>query len=130
VITGIGVDMVHVRRMERWRAVPGLLERYFHGEELSAALSRRAGAGLSLAARFAAKEALGKALGTGLAGIVLKDIMVMNHHNGRPEIKVLGTALAALEKSGANRVFVSLAHERDNAIAMVVLEAVPDEQGR
>ncbi|MDR1278070.1 MAG: holo-ACP synthase [Treponema sp.] len=123
-IIGIGVDVVHVIRMERWRLVPGLLARYFHEEELAAALARGRGATLSLAARFAAKEAFGKALGTGLAGIVLKDIMVMNHHNGRPDIKVSGTAMTALEKSGANRVFISLTHEQDNAIAMVVLEAV------
>jgi holo-[acyl-carrier protein] synthase len=123
-ITGIGIDVVHVLRLERWRTVPGLLERYFHPEELSAALSRGGGANLSLSARFAAKEALGKALGTGLAGIVLKDIMVVNHHNGRPGIAVFGSARAALEKSGANRVHISLTHERDNAIAMVVIEAV------
>jgi holo-[acyl-carrier protein] synthase len=124
VITGVGIDVVHVLRLERWRAVPGLLERYFHPDELSAALSRGGGADLSLAARFAAKEAFGKALGTGLMGIVLKDIMVVNHHNGRPEVEVFGSARAALEKSGANRVHISLTHERDNAIAMVVLEAV------
>lgn len=123
-ITGIGVDVVHVLRLERWRAIPGLLERYFHRDELSAALSRGGGANLSLAARFAAKEAFGKALGTGLAGIVLKDIMVVNHHNGRPEIEVFGSARAALEKNGANRVHISLTHERDNAVAMIVLEAV------
>jgi holo-[acyl-carrier protein] synthase len=123
-ITGVGVDVVHVRRMERWHGIPGLLERYFHPQELAAALSRGSGADLSLAARFAAKEAFGKALGTGLAGIVLKDIMVINQHNGRPEIQVLGTARAALERSGANRLHVSLTHERDNAIAMVVLESV------
>jgi holo-[acyl-carrier protein] synthase len=121
-ITGIGIDVVHVRRMERWHRIPGLLERYFHPQELAAALSRGSGADLSLAARFAAKESFGKALGTGLAGIVLKDIMVINQHNGRPEIQTLGTARSALEKSGANRAHVSLTHERDNAIAMVVLE--------
>jgi holo-[acyl-carrier protein] synthase len=121
-ITGIGVDVVHVHRMERWRKIPGLLDRYFHPGELSTALSRGDGADLSLAARFAAKEAFGKALGTGLAGIVLKDIMVMNRHNGQPRIEVSGTALRALDQSGANRVHLSLTHERDNAIAMVVLE--------
>jgi holo-[acyl-carrier protein] synthase len=110
--------------MERWRTIPGLPERYFHPEELAAARSRGRGADLSLAARFAAKEAFGKALGTGLAGIVLKDIMVINQHNGRPEVRLFGTALAALEKSGANRVHISLTHERDNAVALVVLEAV------
>ena len=122
-ITGIGVDVVHVNRMEHWRKIPGLLERYFHPEELSAALSRGNGISLSLAARFAAKEALGKALGTGLEGIVLKDIMVKNRHNGQPEIIVSGTALNALKKSGAEKIHLSLTHEHDNAIAMVVLES-------
>ena len=123
-ITGIGIDVVHGERMSRWRRTPGLLERFFHPDELSQALSRGSAAELSLAARFAAKEAFGKALGTGLAGIVLKDIMVANHHNGCPEIKVWGTARLALEKSGANRVHISLTHEKDNAIAVVVLETV------
>jgi holo-[acyl-carrier protein] synthase len=125
-IVGIGVDVVYVRRLERWRAVPGLLERYFHPRELSAALSRGNGAALSLAARFAAKEALGKALGTGLSGIALRDILVVNRYNGKPEIEVFGTALAALERSGATRIHVSLAHERENAIAMVALEKEQD----
>jgi holo-[acyl-carrier protein] synthase len=123
-IIGIGVDVVHVHRLERWRNSPGLLERYFHPDELSAALSRGSGTNLSLAARFAAKEAFGKALGRGLAGIVLKDIMVINQHNGKPEIALFGTALEALKQSGADMVHISLTHERDNAIAMVVLEAV------
>jgi len=125
-IIGIGVDVVHVHRLERWRNIPGLLERYFHPEELKTALARKGnGVNLSLAARFAAKEAFGKALGTGLSNIVLKDIMVVNRHNGKPEIELFATALKALEKSGANKVHVSLTHEADNAIAMVVLENCP-----
>jgi len=122
-ITGIGVDMVLVRRMDRWGKVPGLLERYFHPRELADALARGRGASLSLAARFAAKEAFGKALGTGLAGIALKDIMVVNNEKGRPEIRVYGTALAALDASGATRAHLSMTHEGDNAVAMVVLES-------
>ena len=121
-IIGIGVDIVHASRMERWRNTPRLLERFFHPRELSDALSRGSGVDLSLAARFAAKEAFGKALGTGLAGIVLKDIMVKNRHNGQPEIEVFGTAMDAMKRSGANRLHVSLTHEKDNAMALVVLE--------
>ena len=123
-ITGIGVDIVSVQRMKNWRLKFGLLKRYFHPDELSAALSRGERADMSLAARFAAKEAFGKALGTGLEGIVLKDIMVVNSQNGRPEIRVFGTALAALEKSGVNRIHLSLTHEQDNAVAMVVMETL------
>ena len=123
-ISGIGVDIVNVKRMRRWRELPGLLERYFHPGELAEALSRGAGADLSLAARFAAKEAFGKALGTGLEGIVLKDIMVENSPGGRPEIKAFGTALSAVERNGANRIHLSLTHDKDNAVAMVVMEVL------
>jgi holo-[acyl-carrier protein] synthase len=123
-ITGIGIDVVHVKRMEHWHNTPGLLERYFHDDELAAVYSRGKSANLSLAARFAAKEAYGKALGTGLTNLILRDIMVINSQNGKPEIIVAGSAREALDKSGANRVHVSLTHESDNAIAMVILERI------
>ena len=126
-IIGIGVDVVHVRRLQHWQSIPGLLERYFHPTELNESLARGAAAALSLAARFAAKEAFGKALGTGLKGLVLKDLLVVNRHNGRPEMELFGTALAALADSGADKVHLSLTHERDNAIAMIVLEQVGGE---
>jgi holo-[acyl-carrier protein] synthase len=48
--------------------------------------------------------------------------MVKNKHNGQPEILVSGTALFALKNCGAGKIHVSLTHEKDNAIAMVVLE--------
>ena len=123
-ITGIGVDLVQIQRMERWGEQRGLLERFFHPLELAAALSRKSAVHQALASRFAAKEAFGKALGTGLAGIELKDIMVVNHRNGQPGLQVFNTALQALGKNGATRVHLSLAHEKDNAVAMVVLEEV------
>jgi len=123
-ITGIGIDIVRIQRMERWLFMPGLLERYFHPQELEVSISRGKNDAHSLAARFAAKEAFGKALGTGLAGIVLKDIIVINRHNGKPEIEVVNTALGALENSGANRVHLSLTHEHEYAAAMVVLEVL------
>ena len=121
-IIGIGVDIVQVERIAKWRNTPGLLERFFHPDELSDMHSRGTGMEMSLAAHFAAKEAFGKALGTGLTGIVLQDIMVKSNNNGKPEIMVSGTAMKALENSGANKVHLSLAHEKDYAIAMVVLE--------
>jgi holo-[acyl-carrier protein] synthase len=121
-IKGIGIDTVYIKRMEHWLANSRLLERYFHPDELNFVNSRGKGAAASLAARFAAKEAFGKALGTGLSNITLKDIMVINKQNGSPEIKVYKTAQKVLEGSGANKVHISLTHERDIAIAMIVLE--------
>ncbi|MBN1615816.1 MAG: holo-ACP synthase [Spirochaetales bacterium] len=121
-ILGIGLDVVHVHRLERWRDTPGLLERFFHPEELKAAMSRGSTAMLSLAARFAAKEAFGKAIGTGLSGITLKNILVLNNHNGKPCMELFGNALEALHAAGGDIIHLSLTHERDNALAMVVIE--------
>jgi len=125
-IIGIGIDMVLVQRMKKWMETPGLTERYFHPEEIQYVLEKGDNAVFSLAARFASKEAFGKALGTGLEGIELKDIMVKNKENGRPELLVFGTALRALEKISAGsscKIHVSLSHEKDNAIAIVILES-------
>ena len=69
-IIGIGIDVVHVYRLERWAEIPGLFQRFFHPDELEIALARGETGVLSLAARFAAKEAYGKALGTGRGGQV------------------------------------------------------------
>jgi holo-[acyl-carrier protein] synthase len=123
-ITGIGIDAVYIKRMEKWVTNRNLLEKFFHQDEVAYVTSRGKSAAQSLAARFAAKEAFGKALGTGLANITLKDIMVINNGNGRPEIKLFNSAQDAFEKTGANRAHISLTHERDSAIAMVVLEKV------
>lgn len=122
-IIGTGIDVVHVGRLETWLSNRKLMERFFHTDEIDAALSRGKSAALSLAARFAAKEAFGKALGTGLKGIALKDIIVRNNDRGKPELLVINSALRAFEYSGAQRIYLSMTHERDNAIAMVILEA-------
>ncbi|MGA2547453.1 MAG: holo-ACP synthase [Rectinemataceae bacterium] len=121
-ILGIGVDVVHVGRIRHWESVPGLVERFFHPAEAADARRRGAGESLSLAARFAAKEAFGKALGTGLAGIRLGDIQVVNDPSGRPEIVLHGSALARLGAVGGARVHVSLTHEGENAIAIAIIE--------
>ena len=121
-IAGVGIDIVEVKRMHKWLGNPKLLERYFHSQELETASLRGNSAALFLAARFASKEAFGKALGTGLANLILKDILVINKANGKPEMQLFGTALKAMQESGANKVHVSLTHEKNNAVAMVILE--------
>ncbi len=122
-IIGIGIDVVHVYRLERWSQIPGLFQRFFHPDELEIALQRGEMGVLSLAARFAAKEAFGKALGIGLHGFSLKEVSVLNNEKGKPVMHVFGRAQRALESSGGKRIFISLSHERDNALAMVVIEA-------
>lgn len=121
-ILGIGIDIVHISRMRSWRGSSGLLERYFHPRELEAARDRGPGYEQSLAARFAAKEAFGKALGTGLAGLQLREIEVVNDKNGKPAMELYGDARKKFVAIGGVGLFVSLTHESDNAIAVVVIE--------
>ena len=123
-IKGTGVDIVEIKRMEHWLSNTKLLERFFHSDEVIYSLSRGKNAAHSLAARFAAKEALGKALGTGIKNISLNDILVYNDENGKPEMRLFGSAKGKLEKSGAQKIHVSLSHEKQNAIAMIILEGV------
>lgn len=121
-ILGIGIDVVHVKRIKHWLHVPGLVGRFYHPDEVVDAAKRGASEALSLAARFAAKEAFGKALGTGLAGLSLRDIQVVNDRYGKPDILLHGEAALRFAKMGGKRLHLSLTHESDNAIAIVAIE--------
>ena len=121
-IHGIGIDIVKISRIAAWEGKPGLMERYFHPNEIMAARKKGSSYFQSLAARFAAKEALGKAFGTGLTGLRLKDIEIFNLEDGRPEVRLHGSVLDRSLRRGIKNVFISLTHEEDNAVAKVVLE--------
>ena len=121
-ILGIGLDVVSVDRLRKWAKISGIFERYFHESEIKAVEKKGSMKILSLAARFAAKEAYGKALGTGLTGFSLNEIAVMNDENGKPWMKLYGRAKKSLDNYGGNKIFVSLTHEHDYALAMVVIE--------
>ncbi|HVP18553.1 MAG TPA: holo-ACP synthase [Spirochaetia bacterium] len=124
-ILGVGIDVVHVERIRRWRRIEGLYERFFHPEELASALPRGETGILSLAARFAAKEAFGKAIGSGLRHFALRDIAVLNDSHGKPFMMLTGGAEVAFKDFGGSRLVCSLSHERDNALAVVLIEGDP-----
>jgi len=121
-ILGIGIDVVAVKRIEHWLRVQGLPERFFHPQELQDSMCKGALTACALAARFAAKEAYGKALGTGLAGITLKNIAVSVNAQGRPSLVLFDDALRLFQKLNGASIHLSLTHEKDTAIACVVLE--------
>lgn len=121
-ILGIGIDAVAVKRIEQWLRVQGLPERFFHPQELQDALCKGALTACALAARFAAKEAYGKALGTGLAGITLKNIAVSVNAQGKPLLELFDDALRPFQKLNGDSIHLSLTHEKDIAIACVILE--------
>jgi holo-[acyl-carrier protein] synthase len=131
-ILGVGTDICSVERMQRLVDKCGsrFLDRVFTPEE-QAHSRRKAGTAERLAARFAAKEATMKALGTGWAcGVRFLDIRVSNEFGGRPTVSLVGTALQWAQSLGVERIHVSLSHERDQAIAFVVLEGTPPDPDR
>ena len=124
---GIGVDMLEIARMERViKRRPSFLARVFTDEERAycESFSRPAE---HYAARFAAREAVLKALGTGFSqGIGLKDVSVRNDESGRPIAVLSGRALEIARERGVQEVALSLSHTHDVAVAnaVMVTEAV------
>jgi len=122
-IVGLGTDIVGIERVRRLlQRYPNFAPRIFTALEISHCESR-ADAAQSFAARFAAKEALMKAVGTGWDGkINWQDIEVRNDQRGKPELFVHAGCRALLEQLRVTHIHVSLSHEREYAIACVVLE--------
>jgi holo-[acyl-carrier protein] synthase len=116
------VDLIQVQRMDRWVDQPGLLSRFFHPGELADARRKGKSMALSLAVRYAAKEALGKAMGIGVQHFSLKEVQVVNNPLGKPEILLHGQAVQTFSNFGGKSIHLSLSHELDNALAMVVIE--------
>lgn len=121
-ILGMGLDMVDAGRFGRWLGRGDMVERFFGPREAAYALSRGSGSALALAARFAAKEAFGKALGTGLRGLSLRSMEVIHRENGAPVLDLGSEALGRLRASGGERVHLSLSHDGDLAVAAVIIE--------
>lgn len=123
-ILGSGVDLCEVPRIEASIARYGnrFLERIFTAREIAYA-NRKANRFERFAARFAAKEAGMKALGTGwTGGITWRDFEVVNLPSGRPTLTFHGRAAEIAGKLGVRHVALSLTHTKDQAMAMVILE--------
>ncbi|MDA8346904.1 MAG: holo-ACP synthase [Thermaerobacter sp.] len=120
-VLGIGVDLVSVTRVERALSRrPALRERLFRPEELGPPDAQ--GEMRSLAARFAAKEALRKALGASAQGGAWRDVFVSGGRGAPPRLELAGDWLAAAASLGATAWHLTISHERDYAVAMVVIE--------
>lgn len=125
-IYGIGTDIVATERFQRFidSGNSAIMERLFTPAERSRCGNRKDTASC-LAARFAAKEAFLKALGTGLRdGISWQDMEVSNTLLGKPEMVLSGKAAEHFQGKGLNSAHLSLSHDGGSAIAMVVLESI------
>ncbi len=114
-IVGVGIDVVDVERFgQSLERTPGLRRRLFTEAERELPLA-------SLAARFAAKEALAKALGAPV-GLRWLDATVHRTEDGRPQLEVGGTVAARAEALGVHHLHLSLSHDAGIASAVVVAE--------
>ncbi len=123
---GIGVDMLEIARMERViKRRPSFLKRVFTDEE-RAYCDSFARPAEHYAARFAAREAVLKALGTGFSqGIGVKDVSVKNDESGRPLAVLTGRAKEVARERGVQEIALSLSHTQEVAVANAV--AVTEE---
>ncbi|HWB72934.1 MAG TPA: holo-ACP synthase [Egibacteraceae bacterium] len=123
-VIGVGVDAVEIGRLRAaLERSPRLLGRLFTERERALCTSRcgqlRFG---GLAARFAAKEAVAKALGTGVRGFGFRDVEVLPDAGGRPRVTLHDGAGRVAAERGVDRVHVSLSHTHDLAVAHAVAE--------
>lgn len=121
-ISGIGVDILEVGRMERAMRIKGFREKVFTSVEIAYCESKGTHRIESYAARFAAKEAMGKALGTGVQVSQLQQIEVISGEDGRPTLCFSGDVARLAKSLKVKKAYISLSHTAENAVAQVILE--------
>jgi holo-[acyl-carrier protein] synthase len=129
-IFGVGTDIIEVARIEEKMArTKGLKEKLFTPDEIAYCESKARGA-QHFAARFSAKEAFLKAIGTGWSGgLRFDEIEIVNNKAGKPEIVVHGKVKEFCAAHGVSGMHVSLSHLRNLAQAVVILETGNPSKG-
>jgi holo-[acyl-carrier protein] synthase len=121
-ISGIGVDIIEIKRIKN--AVeknPDFINKIFSCEEIEYFKSKNMRPEF-IAGKFAAKEAVAKAMGTGFSGFDIKDIVIIKLTSGKPEVKLIGKAKEIVQQIGKYRFHLSISHSNENAVAYAVLE--------
>jgi len=121
-IIGIGTDIDDIKRIKKITSSKSkFIEKIFSVKEKE----YLTGINISdefIAGRFAAKEAVAKALGTGFRDFKFKDIEIHRNPLGMPYVILMGNAASLAEKSGRYKIFISISHEKEFAIAYAILE--------
>ena len=124
-ILGVGTDIIEIERISKAVTSEHFLQRVYTAAEREYALQRGKQADASLAARFAAKEAVLKAFGTGLRQGTLLDIEVVNDELGCPHVRLSGYYEKLAAERGVQAIHLSLSHARQYATAVCVMEGRP-----
>ncbi|MBR2028035.1 MAG: holo-ACP synthase [Oscillospiraceae bacterium] len=120
-VYGIGVDIVSIDRIAKSLEKESFIKRIYGADEIALFVSENKIKTNSLAANFAAKEAFSKALGTGVRGFDFDEVQILRDSLGAPYFKFGGRAQQIVE-SKKLECKVSLSHEKDKAVAFVVIE--------
>ena len=121
-LIGVGCDVIEIARVQKAIERAAFVKRVFTPAEIAYCESRGKQAAASFAARFAAKEAVLKALGTGLRGGELTEIIVLNDALGKPSVQLSGYHAELAMKLGVKNIALSMSHSRAMALAYVVME--------
>ena len=121
-LIGVGCDVIEIARVQKAIEREAFVERVYAPSEIAYCRSRGKQAAASFAARFAAKEAVLKALGTGLRGGELQEIVITNDALGKPSVQLLGYHGQLASKLGVKNILLSMSHSREMALAYVVME--------
>lgn len=114
---GIGNDIVEIKRISKALEKNGFKERVFTNQEI-AQIEKKGGKDQSYAGRFSAKEAVSKALGTGVRGFNLVDIEILNNRLGKPEVTFKGNLE---EKNDKFVIDISISHCEEYATAVAII---------
>ncbi len=113
-----GVDIIEIDRVQK--ALIRWGERFLHRIYTPAEIALCRGKAPALAVRFAGKEAVMKALGTGIRGVGWRDIEILPDSRGKPGVNLYGRAKARAQQLGMHHLSISLSHSHEYAIAFVV----------
>ena len=120
-IIGLGTDIIEIERVKKAVGKKNFLNNVFTKTEQNYCESRGKNSAASYAARFAAKEAFFKALGTGIF-TKLTDVEIINDERGAPKIFLHGKAKTLAESKCVEKIFISLSHSREFATAICIIE--------
>ena len=121
-IAGVGIDLCEISRMEKLLEEGKFLRRFFCAEEQAYIEGKGRTAAQTMAGVFAAKEALGKALGVGLSGGEIRDICVLHDDSGAPYYDLRGEYAQIAAKKSVEKIHLSISHDGGIAAALCVAE--------
>ena len=125
-IFGVGTDIVEIHRVKKaLQRNPKILNRLFTDYEITYFQSRNMNI-QHIAGGFSAKEAVVKALGTGIRGFNWKDVELLRGSSGKPMVKLYNKAKEIAAKNKISTVFISISHSEQYAMAMAVAELLPE----